>query len=51
MNNIETLATGPMWIGFVAFVMLMLALDLFVLGGNKAHRVSVRRLLAGQWHG
>ena len=42
MNNIETLATGPMWIGFVAFVMLMLALDLFVLGGNKAHRVSVR---------
>lgn len=42
MNNIETLATGPMWIGFVAFVMIMLALDLFVLGGNKAHRVSVR---------
>jgi tellurite resistance protein TerC len=31
-----------MWIGFIAFVCAMLALDLFVLGGNKAHKVSVR---------
>ncbi|MCT9014372.1 TerC family protein [Cupriavidus gilardii] len=36
-----------MWAGFIAFVMAMLALDLFVFGGNKAHRVSVRE--AGGW--
>lgn len=40
MSHIDTLATGPMWAGFIAFVLAMLALDLFVLGGNKAHRVS-----------
>jgi tellurite resistance protein TerC len=44
---IESFATGPMWAGFIAFVLAMLALDLFVLGGNKAHRVSVRE--AGCW--
>lgn len=42
MNGIESLATGTMWMGFIAFVLVMLALDLFVLGGNKAHRVSVK---------
>ena len=42
MSNIESLATGPMWAGFIAFVLAMLLLDLFVLGGNKAHRVSAR---------
>ena len=47
MNNIESFATGPMWAGFIAFVLAMLALDLFVLGGNKAHRVSVKE--AGSW--
>ena len=47
MNSIETLATGPIWAGFIAFVLAMLALDLFVLGGNKAHRVSVKE--AGSW--
>jgi tellurite resistance protein TerC len=36
-----------MWAGFIAFVVAMLALDLFVLGGNKAHRVSVKE--AGAW--
>ncbi len=45
--NIESFATGPMWAGFIAFVIAMLALDLFVLGGNKAHRVSVKE--AGSW--
>jgi len=47
MNNIESFATGPMWAGFIAFVLAMLALDLFVLGGNKAHRVSVKE--ASSW--
>lgn len=36
-----------MWVGFIGFVLAMLALDLFVLGGKKAHRVSVRE--AGAW--
>ena len=31
-----------MWAGFIAFVLAMLAVDLFVFGGNKAHKVSVR---------
>ena len=44
---VDTFATGPMWAGFIAFVIAMLALDLFVFGGNKAHRVSVKE--AGSW--
>ncbi len=47
MSNIESLATGPMWAGFIVFVLAMLALDIFVLGGNKAHRVTVKE--AGSW--
>ena len=31
----------------MAFVLLMLALDLWVFGGNKAHKVSVKE--AGAW--
>ncbi|SDY27478.1 TerC family protein [Pseudomonas sp. NFIX28] len=31
-----------MWFAFIAFVLAMLAVDLFVFGGRKAHRVSVR---------
>lgn len=31
-----------MWGAFIAFVLVMLALDLFVFGGRKAHRVSVK---------
>jgi tellurite resistance protein TerC len=47
MNGIETIASGPMWAGFVGFVLLMLVLDLFVFGGNKAHKVGVKE--AGLW--
>ena len=47
MHSIESLATAPMWAGFIAFVLVMLALDLFVLGGKKAHRVSVKE--AASW--
>ncbi|HEX9172115.1 MAG TPA: TerC family protein [Telluria sp.] len=47
MNGLESIATAPMWAGFIAFVVLMLALDLFVFGGNKAHKVSVKE--AGIW--
>ncbi len=44
---VTSFATGPMWAGFVAFVLAMLALDLFVFGGRKAHRVHVRE--AATW--
>lgn len=47
MNGLESIASGPMWAAFVGFVILMLALDLFVFGGNKAHKVSVKE--AGIW--
>lgn len=47
MNGLETIATGPIWAAFVGFVLVMLALDLFVFGGNKAHKVSVKE--AGIW--
>ncbi len=45
--TVESFATLPMWAAFIAFVVAMLALDLFVFGGNKAHRVSVKE--AGGW--
>jgi tellurite resistance protein TerC len=35
-----------MWAAFVGFVIAMLALDLFVFGGRKAHRVSAREALS-----
>lgn len=47
MNGLESIASGPMWVGFIGFVLVMLALDLFVFGGNKAHKVSVKE--AGIW--
>ncbi len=47
MNGLESIASGPMWAAFVGFVIVMLALDLFVFGGNKAHKVSVKE--AGIW--
>ncbi len=31
-----------MWAAFIAFVLVMLALDLFVFGGRKAHKVSIK---------
>ena len=49
VNGLETIATGPMWAGFVVFVLVMLALDLFVFGGNKAHKVKVKE--AAIWSG
>jgi len=47
MNGLESIATAPMWAGFIVFVLLMLALDLFVFGGNKAHKVGVKE--AATW--
>ncbi|MDP1651398.1 MAG: TerC family protein [Rhodocyclaceae bacterium] len=42
----DSFATGPMWAGFITFVIAMLALDLFVFGGRKSHRVAVKEALA-----
>jgi tellurite resistance protein TerC len=42
MSGLESIASAPMWAAFIAFVLLMLALDLFVFGGNKARKVSVK---------
>ncbi len=35
-----------MWAGFILFILAMLALDLFVFGGRRAHRVPVKEALA-----
>ena len=41
-NNAISIGEPWMWGAFVAFVLVMLALDLFVFGGRKAHKVSVK---------
>ena len=35
-----------MWAGFIGFVLVMLALDLYAFGGKKAHKVPVGEALA-----
>lgn len=42
MNNTISVGEPWMWAAFIAFVLVMLALDLFVFGGRKAHKVSVK---------
>jgi tellurite resistance protein TerC len=45
----ETIGTWWMWAGFFAIVVVMLAVDLFVVGGGRTHRVSLRE--AATWSG
>jgi tellurite resistance protein TerC len=45
----ETIGTWWMWSGFFAIVLVMLAIDLFVVGGGKKHRVSFKE--AATWSG
>ena len=45
----ESIGTWWMWVGFTAIVLIMLAIDLFVVGGGKQHRVSMRE--AAVWSG
>ncbi|MHB1214361.1 MAG: TerC family protein [Thiobacillus sp.] len=47
MNGTLSIGEPWMWGAFIAFVLVMLALDLFVFGGRKAHKVSVRE--AASW--
>jgi len=49
MNNTISIGEPWMWGAFIAFVLVMLALDLFVFGGRKAHKVGVRE--AAVWSG
>ena len=42
MNNAISVGEPWMWAAFIGFVLVMLALDLFVFGGKKAHKVSVK---------
>ena len=42
MNNTISIGEPWMWAAFIAFVLVMLALDLSVFGGRKAHKVSVK---------
>ncbi|MDD3530202.1 MAG: TerC family protein [Gallionellaceae bacterium] len=44
--ELTSIVTPAFWAGFIAFVLAMLALDLLVLGGKKAHTVSAREALA-----
>ena len=43
----ETIGTWWMWAGFLAIVLVMLAIDLFVVGGGKQHKVSFKE--AATW--
>lgn len=45
----ETIGTWWMWAGFFTIVLVMLAIDLFVVGGGKQHRVSLKE--AATWSG
>ncbi len=46
MNNTLSIGEPWMWGAFIAFVLVMLALDLFVFGGRKAHKVGVKEAAA-----
>src|SRR3990167_8751803 len=46
MSNATSIGEPWMWATFIAFVLVMLALDLFVFGGRKAHKVSVKEAAA-----
>ncbi|MDY6955999.1 MAG: TerC family protein [Pseudomonadota bacterium] len=43
----ETVGNMWLWAGFFAFALAMIGVDLFLLGGRKAHKVSLRE--AGAW--
>ena len=45
----ETIGTWWMWVGFFVLVLVMLAIDLFIVGGGKQPRVSFKE--AATWSG
>ncbi len=44
--EIESIGSWWMWLGFIVFVLVMLAIDLFLLGGKTAHKVSFKEALS-----
>ncbi len=44
--EIGSIGSWWMWLGFIAFVLIMLAVDLFMLGGKTAHKVSFKEALS-----
>ncbi len=46
MNNTISIGEPWMWATFIGFVLVMLALDLFVFGGRRAHKVSAKEAAA-----
>ena len=49
--ELASVVSPVFWAGFILFVLAMLALDLIVLGGRSAHKVSAREALGwtGVW--
>jgi tellurite resistance protein TerC len=47
MNSVISIGEPWMWGAYIAFVLGMLILDLFVFGGSKVHKVSVKE--AASW--
>lgn len=49
--ELGSVVTPAFWAGFITFILIMLALDLFVLGGRTAHKVTVKEALGwtGAW--
>ena len=45
----ESIGTWWMWSGFFVIVLIMLVIDLFVVGGGKQHRVTLKE--AATWSG
>ena len=45
----ESIGTWWMWSGFFVIVLIMLAIDLFIVGGGKQHRVTIKE--AATWSG
>lgn len=42
---IQSVGEWWMWLGFIAFVLVMLAVDMFLLHGRDAHKVSLKEAL------
>lgn len=45
-SKVESIAVWWMWVIFFALVLVMLAVDTFLLGGKKAHRISSKEALS-----
>ena len=46
MGELQSIGSWSMWAGFGVFVLLMLAVDMFLLGRNGAQKVTVKEALA-----